>query len=86
MWKDRDDDDDNRHPFGGGEPHHCDCCGLTDTHTPTCFAARELTDDEFAYLWSFDPVPTTFQEMELLLNARKTGAKVVPPRPKWTLA
>jgi hypothetical protein len=85
----RDDDDDyeNQSPYGGGStPIPCEGCGHTGSHAPGCFGAYRPTEEEFAYLWSFDPPPVTLEGMRVLLEHRRTGRKVVPPNRDWRFA
>lgn len=83
---------------GDGESSSCSECGCDmevigppgPVHRSGCSQAskpappgRSLSDDEADYLFGFDPLPETREEIELLLAARGTGRPVAHIGGRW---
>ena len=69
--------------IGPPGPIHRALCSYQEKPLPS---GRNLTPDEFDYLFSLDPLPETIGEIELVLEARRTGRKLSPPKRGWSLA
>lgn len=69
-----------------GPIHRQGCPDAPASQRPGRRTGRNLTTEESDYLFNFDPLPETAEEIEILLEARRTGRKLSPPKRGWSFA